>query len=638
MRQESSTPQASPSPGTSPHPDLMQPGTVVNGFRLLRHVATGSYGSVWQAESPRKPGRHFALKFSLHTPGEGSVGDARAVREVQLLLRAAHENTVRVVAHGRWEDAVEGVHYTVLEWVEGGTLLQWAHATRPNSQQVVRLIQKLARALQRAHEAGVVHRDVKPDNVLVRAADGEPFLSDFGVGDAQGAPSLTAGALPPGTLAFHSPQLLANHLPGATLYRARAADDWYALGVLLYQLLTGVRPYPSEAEAQVLAQWVARCKPVAPHELNPRVPPALGQVALTLLNAEPQLRYPHGEALCAALEQALASAAEPGAHLMPPAAPPDAVPTQPPSPSDGPPARDEEILTGHAFKEEEDPDELRLEQLERLRDTLLKSRKQRRLPWAFRQAAHLARQPWARAVAALAVVGSLALGAWVLGHKPTPRPVPTPAPSLEPRAPPPGAALPDSPHLAPPAASPPKEGLTVKTPQSPGPATPLSSPPRKPLKSGTTKTALCAVGVAAAGCASVPVRPTQQECPSGARQAMEQRQWDKFILYLKPEITKNAWVTLRPGPIISAGRVAPPVSDAPKGSLLHGHVYFAEDGRVVVRYTEVELENGERVPVCFAIVHGNDETITLDEIASRTEESVTTPNEQVANRVRVLPD
>jgi len=637
MRPEASTPP--PSPGTLLHPDLLQPGTVVNGFRLLRHVATGSYGSVWQAESPKRPGHRFALKFSLHAPGEGSVGDARAVREVHLLMRAAHENTVRLVTHGRWEDPIEGLHYTVLEWVEGGTLGQWAHATRPSPRQVVRLIQKLARALQRAHEAGVVHRDVKPDNVLVRSADGEPFLSDFGVGDAQGAPTLTAGALPPGTLAFHSPQLLANHLPGAAVYRARPADDWYALGVLLYQLLTQVRPYPDEEDAQVRAQWVARCKPVPPHELNPRVPPALGQVALTLLSAEPHLRYPHGQALCAALEQALALAMEPDAPLLPPAAPPDAVPTQPPSPSDGPPARDEEIQTHHAFKDEEDPDELRLEQLERRRDTLLKSRKQRRPPRALRQVVYLARQPWARAVAATALAGSLALGVWALGHKPGTQPVSTPAPTLAPQAPPPVAALLDSPHLAPPAASTPKEGNTVQTSQSPGPSAPPPSVPRKPLKSGATKTALCALGLAAASCASVPVRPTQQECPPGALKAMEQRQWDKFIVWLKPEVTKGgAVVTLRPGPIISAGRFLPPVSDAPKGSLLRGHVYFAQDGRVVVHYTEVELENGERVPVCFALVDSDNETITTQDNSDKTEDSVYTRADQTANRMRVLPD
>jgi serine/threonine-protein kinase len=614
---------------------------VVNGFRLLRHVSTGSYGSVWQVESPKRPGRRFALKFSLHGPGDGSVGDARAVREVQLLLRAAHENVVRVVAHGRWEDPVEGLHYIVLEWVEGGTLWQWAHATRPSVRQAVRLCQKLARALQRAHDAGVLHRDIKPDNVLVRAVDGEPFLADFGVGAAQGAPTLTGGALPPGTLAFHSPQLLANHLPGAAPYRARPADDWYALGVLLYQLLTEVRPYPDEDQAQVLAQWVARCTPVAPHELNPRVPPALGQVALTLLSAEPHLRYPDGQAVCAALEQALATAPQPEASLRPPLPPPELIPTRPPSESDGPPARDEEVQTTHAFKDEQDPEEARLEQVESLRDMLLRDRKQRRPPRLLRRVARVARQSWGRPVAAAALLAAGVWGAWALGLRLTVAarapPALTVASTPAPPAPPPVAASAASPHLAPLNASSPKEGSPVKTPPSPvaPPSTPVAGRPKTP-KSSATRTAVC-VSVITVGCSSVPLRPTQQQCPPEAVAAVKQRGWMKIFLDLDPNKGGRA-AHLRPGPIISkAFKSFPDQLHPPTGSLLHGHVFFAEDGRVVVRYLEVELESGERVPICHAVVSAEN-SADVFERHNETENSVDASNGQVALFFRVLPD
>jgi serine/threonine-protein kinase len=109
-------------------------------------------------ESLLFPGKLYALKFSLYGPEEHAVADARAAREVQLLQQAAHENVLRVVAHGRWQHPDTGLHYVVLEWVEGGTLWKWAGVTRPTSRQVVKLGQKLTRALQRAHEAGVVHR------------------------------------------------------------------------------------------------------------------------------------------------------------------------------------------------------------------------------------------------------------------------------------------------------------------------------------------------------------------------------------------------------------------------------------------------------------------------------------------------
>jgi serine/threonine-protein kinase len=615
---------------------------VVGGFRLLRHVATGSYGSVWQVESVEYPGCLFALKFSLHAPEDGTPGDARAEREVQLLLRAAHENVVRVVSHGRWPHPHKGPHYLVMEWVEGGTLRQWAHGVRPSARQAVRVCQKLSRALQRAHEAGVVHRDVKPDNVLIRLVDDEPFLCDFGVGGALGAPSLTLGAFPPGTLCFHSPQLLKSRLPGGAWYRAQPADDWYALGVLLYQLLTEVPPYPEFSEVHEMASWVLRYKPVAPHELNPRVPPALGQVALTLLSAEPHLRYPDGHAVCAALEQALATAAQPEAPLLPPLPPPDRVPTQPPSESDGPLAQDERVLNAHAARDEVDPEEERLEQLENQRDMLLRTWRQRRPLLLWRQAAQVAGQPWARGVAAAALLGGLAVGAWALWPRPAVAPAAPPvltaAAPQSPQVPPPVAASPASPHLAPLDASPPKEGSPVKTP--PSPVSPPSTPAadrHKATKSSAAKTAVCVGILTSTGCASVPVRPTQQQCPPAAMQAMQQREWKKFGVDLNPNSTRaNEAVTLRPGPIISTARDL----DAPEsgGWLLHGHVYFAEDGRIVVRYTEVELEGGARVPICFAIVPGDGKRFDVEEVFNRTEESVQAPNSQVAIRVRVLPD
>jgi serine/threonine-protein kinase len=581
------------------------------------------------------PGLRYALKFCLHGPGEHPVADARAEREVQLLLRAAHENVVRVVTYGRWEHPEKGRHYAVLQWVEGGTLWQWAGVARPNPRQVVRLCQKLSRALQRAHEAGVVHRDVKPDNVLIRAADGEPFLSDFGVGSAQGANTLTAGVPQPGTLPFLSPQLLATHLPGAAPYQAQPADDWYALGVVLYVLLTDVLPYPEDLEANVLAQWVARCKPVAPDQLNPRVPPALGQVALKLLSAEPHLRYADGQAVCAALEQALATAQQPEAPLLPGPAP-DAALTLPPTTGDGPLAQDLEVLNAHAFREEEDPDDERLEQTRDLRDRLLKTRGQRRSPRVLRRAAYLARQPWARGVAAAMLLGGLVLGAWGLGRRPSA----TPADERAPQASPPVAASGASPHLAPSDASPPKEGSPVKTPLSAEP--PSSSSPAEPPKPAQdlTKAALCAMGLAVAGCASVPVHPTRQQCPPEAWAAMQQRNWDTVGLYLDPNSDDSSrGILLRPGPIISAIRLDHASTDEGLAGLLHGHVFHAEDGRVVVRYTEVELPEGGRVPVCFAI-HPPDPDAGFD-VSRRALTPDGEPyaaNSQFAKRVRVLPD
>ncbi|HLL04721.1 MAG TPA: serine/threonine-protein kinase [Myxococcaceae bacterium] len=630
-----------PEPGTAvvrldSHPDFLPRGTVVDGFRLLRHVATGSYGSVWQVQSLAAPTLRFALKISLHAPGEDNPGDARALREVLLLLQVAHENVVRLVAHGRWRDPKKGSVYVVLEWVEGGTLWQWAHTARPSALQVVRLTQKLARALQRAHAAGVVHRDVKPDNVLVRAADGEPFLSDFGVGRSRWLPDLTQGALPPGTPSYQSPQLLACHLPQGAPYRAQATDDWYALGVLLYELLTQVPPYPRSHDAQELAAWVLRYKPVAPHELNPRVPPALSQVVLTLLNAEPHLRYPDGQALCAALEQALATADAPEAPLYPPLPPPELTPTRPPSTSDGPPAQDEQVRNAHVMRDEEDPEEKRLERLERQRDSLLRSPRQRRPWWVWNWAVRVTRTPLVLLGVVVALGTALAVGAWAQRRPPVPR-VPLSVLMPAPQVPAPVAPSGSSTLLTPSDASPSTESSLVKSPKnSVVPASPPAPSPLRAARRGAAKAVVC-LSLITASCTSVPLRPTQQQCPPAAVAAVKQRGWHKIDLDLDPN---KRWARLRPGPIISISAIEPEKQfpHPPKGALLHGHVFFAEDGRVVVRYLEVELESGERVPICHAVVAGDNRTVDVPDVRSRTENMVEADSNQIANFFRVLPD
>jgi hypothetical protein len=143
------------------------------------------------------------------------------------------------------------------------------------------------------------------------------------------------------------------------------------------------------------------------------------------------------------------------------------------------------------------------------------------------------------------------------------------------------------------------------------------------------------LGLITTGCTSVPLRPTQQQCPPAAVAALKQRGWTTIFLNLDPNKHGGDDVQLRPGPIISKSRGGFGSTPPPEGSLLHGHVFFAEDGRVVVRYIEVELESGERVPICHAVVgrRGAD----LNRWSNQTEASVA-GNSQVAEFFRVLPD
>jgi serine/threonine-protein kinase len=381
---------------------------------------------------------------------------------------------------------------------------------------------------------------------------------------------------------------------------------------------------------------VLRYKPVAPHELNPRVPPALSQVALTLLSAEPHLRYPDGRALCDALEQALATAHEPEASLYPPLPPPELTPTRPPSASDGPPAQDEQVRNTHLMKDEADPEEKRLEQLELQRDLLLRSRRQRRPPRAWTWAARVARMPAVHAGAAAVLLVALAFGIGMLSHPPVTREPPS-ALAPTPQAPVPVAPSGASTPLAPSDASPPQESQPVNDTQTPVAPPPPPAPERpRAVKRDAVKAVVC-LGVITVNCTSVPLRPTQQQCPPAAVAAVKQRRWNKIFLDLDPN---KEWARLRPGPIISISmkKDTPDWPHPPKGSLLHGHVFFAEDGRVVVRYLEVELENGERVPICHAVIEMDNRTVNVNEAFNLTENSVEAPSDQVANFFRVLPD
>ncbi len=295
---------------------------------MLAWQGQGSYGAVYRAV--RTGLEHLgpgALKLSLYPE------DRRFAREAQLLSRLSHPSVPRLLDRGVLLHP-SGFEYPffVMEWIDGMPLYAWAQEHAPSVPEICRVLAQLARALEALHAAGAVHRDVKGDNVLVRLSDRLPVLIDFGSGHFQGASRLTWQSLPPGTLAYLSPQAGLFHIrlvrQPDSYYTPSAADDLYALGVTAFRLLLGQYPPDMDVRQDDEGSWLVTSPDPRPLlEQNPRLPPLLREVLLRLLSQAPEAR---GTAALAAL--ALEAAADqrvperlaqppPATELPPPHAP-----------------------------------------------------------------------------------------------------------------------------------------------------------------------------------------------------------------------------------------------------------------------------------------------------------------------------
>lgn len=288
-----------------PSPSIA-PGTVVGGYTVLRKLGAGGYGTVFLARE--RDGGLFALKF-LALEDVGRWGE----QEVSILLRLqhlAHPNVVKLLSHTLWPVAAPESLVIVMEYVRGRSLDKWARDVNPSARAVARAVLDVARALSAVHAESVVHRDVKPHNVLMRE-DGRAVLADFGVGSYRGAPGITRYPYLPGTPAYRSPEAWRYlreraRQPGAR-YAAGPADDLWALGVSLYWLLTECHPFEAGDDAAEV-DAVLHGTPPAPQAVDGRVPETLGRVCLRMLEKRPEARYRDAREVEAALMEALAGA------------------------------------------------------------------------------------------------------------------------------------------------------------------------------------------------------------------------------------------------------------------------------------------------------------------------------------------
>jgi eukaryotic-like serine/threonine-protein kinase len=271
---------------------VLQTGDILVGrYEVDSLLGRGGMSSVYSAFD-RTLGRDVAIKVLAAELVEDEVFVERFDREARAAASLSHRNVVAVFDSG----VDGGARFIVMERVSGRTLSALLGEGRLPVEQAVEIALSVAQALGAAHAHGIVHRDVKPGNVMV-GDGGQVKVLDFGIARALAATSLTLATTVIGTAGYLSPEQ-ANGGP------VDARSDLYGLGCVLYEMLTGRPPFVADSAAALINQH-ATWPPERPSQRRPEVSAALDGVVLRCLAKDPAERYDRAQALCAALAKAL---------------------------------------------------------------------------------------------------------------------------------------------------------------------------------------------------------------------------------------------------------------------------------------------------------------------------------------------
>lgn len=292
----------------------VHPGDVFAGYRIIRRIGAGGMGAVYLAEHPRLP-RRDALKILDPDLGMDAEFRARFEREAELAARLEHPNVVSIYDRGA-EGDVLWIAMRYVDGVDAAELVRRGPAVLPAGR-AVRIVAAAARGLDAAHRSGLLHRDVKPANILVSTADDGSDavrITDFGIARSleANASSTTTGSVL-ASFAYAAPE----QLTGAPLdHRA----DIYSLGCTLYEMLTGAVPFGRRTPAASLQAHLYE-PPPRPSLANPALPPAIDEVVTRAMAKNPAARYGNCAELAAAAIRALEPPPIPPAPAFPPPLP-----------------------------------------------------------------------------------------------------------------------------------------------------------------------------------------------------------------------------------------------------------------------------------------------------------------------------
>ena len=260
-------------------------------YRLLGELGRGGMGVVYEARHVVLD-RRLALK--MIRPGRGGAEETeRFLREAKAIAQLKHRNIVTMYDFGE----IHGEHYFTMEIAERGSLVKHLERFNKSPREAVAFLAKVARVVQHVHDAGLMHRDLKPGNILLDADD-EPILSDFGLAKpfTPSEDALTDTGVIPGTRAYMSPEQASGSSP------ACPQSDVWALGVILFEMVCGRKPFIGESEEKITTA-ILKSDPPEPRSLKPTVDRSLEAIMLMCLRKDPNRRYKTASALVGDLDR-----------------------------------------------------------------------------------------------------------------------------------------------------------------------------------------------------------------------------------------------------------------------------------------------------------------------------------------------